>query len=83
LAHSSHTDGQSEEGHALVLLGSAVYDVTGRHVALVGAGRQDAGRHTLQWDGRDDRGVEVPTGVYFLRFEAGDRMESRKLVRLR
>ncbi|MCB1164370.1 FG-GAP repeat protein, partial [bacterium] len=61
----------------------AVYDVSGRRVALLADGVQTAGRHTLQWDGRDEHGATVPTGVYLLRFEAGDRRESRKVIRLR
>ncbi|MCB1162697.1 FG-GAP repeat protein, partial [bacterium] len=61
----------------------AVYDVAGRRVAVLADGVQEAGRHTLQWDGRDEHGATVPTGVYLLRFDAGGRVESRKLVRLR
>jgi hypothetical protein len=35
---------------------------------------------TIEWDGRDDRGVAVASGVYFYRLSAGDRTLSRKMV---
>jgi flagellar hook assembly protein FlgD len=32
-----------------------------------------AGRHTVVWDGLDDRGVRSASGVYFCRLEVGER----------
>jgi flagellar hook assembly protein FlgD len=49
---------------------------------LAGA-RYDAGAHHVDWDGRDDSGRNVASGVYFLRVQAGDRQATRKLVILR
>lgn len=40
-------------------------------------------RMTIQWDGLDQRGVPVPSGVYFCRLEAGDVRVERKLYRMR
>jgi hypothetical protein len=37
-----------------------------------------AGTHLLRWDGRDDGGRRVASGVYFLRVTAGERTEDRK-----
>jgi hypothetical protein len=58
----------------------AVYDVQGREVAVLAEGMQLAGRRTLRWDGRDGRGAELPSGVYFLRLESAGRMEAQKVV---
>jgi len=41
------------------------------------------GRITLQWDGLDQRGVPVPSGVYFCRLEAGEVRVEKKLYRMR
>ena len=41
------------------------------------------GRITIQWDGLDQRGVPVPSGVYFCRLQAGDVRVERKLYRMR
>ena len=49
----------------------AVYDVQGRRVRTLVAGRQAAGAHRVRWDGRTDDGVRAASGVYFARL-AGD-----------
>jgi len=61
----------------------AIYDVTGRTVRHLVDGRQRAGRQRARWSGRDDSGRPVSSGVYFVRWRAGDRVETRKLVRTR
>jgi hypothetical protein len=58
----------------------SVFDVSGRRVTILAEGRIEAGTHSLTWDGRDERGVEVGPGVYFLRLEADRRAVSRKMV---
>lgn len=45
----------------------AVYDVRGGLVRDLWTGSRDAGRHLLQWNGKDDRGRSVPSGVYLVR----------------
>lgn len=35
-----------------------------------------------RWDGRDDRGMSAPAGVYFVRVDCGGRSDARRLVRL-
>ncbi|MGD9549343.1 MAG: FlgD immunoglobulin-like domain containing protein, partial [Candidatus Krumholzibacteriia bacterium] len=45
----------------------AVYDARGARVRLLVDGPQPAGRHSLRWDGRDDGGRTLATGVYFCR----------------
>ena len=60
-----------------------VFDVAGRRVRALADGLRSAGEHAVHWDGRDASGRPVPAGVYFLRFETGDRSEMRRLVRVR
>jgi hypothetical protein len=60
-----------------------IYDVAGRRIAsLVDAARNE-GVHQVVWDGRDDNGATVASGIYFYRFTAGDTSESRKLILMR
>jgi len=62
----------------------AVYDVKGRLVRRLVAGvRQGPGIFTVYWNGRDQRGEPVSTGVYFYRLVAGSRRETRKMVLLK
>jgi subtilisin family serine protease len=48
----------------------AVFDLTGRRVALLESGAKTAGHHLVRWDGRDSEGNLVPSGIYFYRLEA-------------
>ena len=41
-----------------------------------------AGDHSFEWDGRNEGGQQVPAGVYFSTFQAGELRQTRKLVLL-
>jgi probable HAF family extracellular repeat protein len=60
-----------------------VHDVRGRRVATLLDGVEGSGVRSLNWDGRDDAGRALAGGVYLLRFQAGDRVSSRRVVLLR
>ena len=60
-----------------------VADPTGRLVRRLVRGPQEAGSHTLDWDGRDDAGREVAAGIYLYVLHAGTKHEMGKLVRVR
>jgi len=60
-----------------------VYDVSGRLVRTLVDGVQSAGAHETRWDGRDERGQIVSSGVYFYRLEAGTFTQTRKMVLLK
>jgi flagellar hook assembly protein FlgD len=57
--------------------------VGGREVRTLVTGFAGAGPHTTEWDGRDDRGVALPSGTYFARLVAGGAAVSRTLIRAR
>lgn len=60
-----------------------VYDVSGRLVrSLVPGTIQEAGRYSIEWDGRDESGALASAGLYFSRLDAGGRTDSRRLVRM-
>lgn len=61
----------------------AVYDVSGRTIANLADRDQPAGHYSLEWNGRDNLGKPVASGIYFCRLQAGKEMRSRKLVLLR
>ncbi len=60
-----------------------LYDVAGRAVRALVDGHRAAGRHGVDWDGRDDRGASLASGTYFVRLTAGGAALSRTLVRAR
>ncbi len=58
-----------------------VYNVLGEQVAtLIREAKQAAGYHVVVWDGRNDAGMEVASGVYFLRMRAGAFVATRTLA---
>ncbi|MCK4548638.1 MAG: T9SS type A sorting domain-containing protein, partial [Candidatus Krumholzibacteria bacterium] len=61
-----------------------VYDIAGRRVrTLLNAKMTEAGSYTVTWDGLDDRGNNVSSGVYFCRFSSGETDSSTKMILLR
>ena len=56
-----------------------IFDATGRLVRSVHDGVMDAGRHTFEWNGRDDAGQSAAAGFYFLR---ADSPQGTKSVRM-
>ena len=60
-----------------------VYDVRGALVRRLAAGEFDAGPHALTWDGTDDAGRPVASGVYVYRLSAERRSQTRKMMLLK
>jgi hypothetical protein len=48
----------------------AIYDLIGRQVVLLDAGFKQSGEHVARWDGRENLGNPVPSGIYFCRLDA-------------
>ncbi len=58
-----------------------IYNARGERVRRLWTGHRAAGSHELRWDGRDDDGRQLASGVYFTRAELpGGRKETRKIV---
>jgi FlgD Ig-like domain len=60
-----------------------VYDVAGRLVRELESGKIDAGAHDVRWDGADDHGATVSSGVYLYRVSAGNETQHGKMVLLK
>jgi hypothetical protein len=65
------------------LVNARVYDVTGRHIKTLASGIQEARRHVAVWNGRDDNGRDVASGIYFVRLETRRRTATKKVVLLK
>ena len=59
-----------------------IYNVLGQKVRTLVDAARPAGAHRIVWNGKDERGVSVPTGMYFYRMRAGDFVQVRKMLLL-
>jgi flagellar hook assembly protein FlgD len=57
-----------------------MYDASGRFVRCLMKGMQQAGEYQAVWDGKDDRGLKLASGIYFVRYKAGDSEKIAKAV---
>jgi M6 family metalloprotease-like protein len=57
-----------------------IYNSRGRKVRSLVDGEYATGEHNIVWDGTDDNGSSVGSGVYFYRMSAGDYNETRKML---
>lgn len=60
-----------------------IHDIQGRTIRTLIDGRQPAGRHVVRWDGRDDDGKSLASGIYFCRVAAEGRAATQRVVILR
>ncbi|MFH1690878.1 MAG: FlgD immunoglobulin-like domain containing protein [Candidatus Eisenbacteria bacterium] len=60
-----------------------IYNVRGQRVRTVVNGPVDRGRHERTWDGTDDRGQALASGVYFARLLVDGRADDQKVMVLR
>ncbi|MCK4236818.1 MAG: T9SS type A sorting domain-containing protein, partial [Candidatus Krumholzibacteria bacterium] len=60
-----------------------IYNASGRLVRVLVEGKWEVGRHRVVWDGKDDSGRAVASGVYFYRLTAGAFTKTKKMVLLR
>ncbi len=57
-----------------------IYDLSGRQVRELVNEFQHAGSHTAQWDGRSHAGQVVSSGLYIYQIQAGEFVQSRKML---
>ncbi|MBC8400694.1 MAG: T9SS type A sorting domain-containing protein, partial [Candidatus Marinimicrobia bacterium] len=60
-----------------------IYDIKGRQVRTLVNGEYNAGHHTVTWDGKNNKGLEVASGMYIYRIKAGSFLASQKMLLLR
>ncbi len=60
-----------------------VWNTAGRQVAELCKGWHAAGQHAVRWDGRDEHGNPVSSGVYFARLKGKEEVATIKMLLLR
>ncbi len=60
-----------------------VFNVLGQHIRTLANGPQAAGAYTVVWNGMDQAGLPMASGVYFCRFQADDFSSTRSMMLLK
>ena len=64
------------------LLNITIYDMLGRNVRTLVNEEASAGFYRIEWDGRDDSGQQVVSGMYIYMMTNGDFRTAKKMVKL-
>jgi flagellar hook assembly protein FlgD len=67
------------DGHVNV----SIFNVLGQKVRTLVDRDYVTGRYEQEWDGRDDNGSPISTGVYFYRLTAGEQILTKKMLLLK
>ncbi len=57
-----------------------VYDAAGRRLRSLAEGTLGAGTHSVSWDGRDESGSAIASGIYFVRLTVGGETFTKGVV---
>jgi hypothetical protein len=68
-----------EDGHVTL----NIFNSFGQQVRALKDAHQHGGEYTVNWDGRDEMGQEVASGLYFCRLKAGEFGKTIKMVLMR
>jgi len=60
-----------------------IYNSVGQKICSLVSGKQNEGSYTIYWNGKDDDGSEVPSGVYFCKLKALNYLDVKKLLYLK
>ena len=60
-----------------------MYALTGQYVRTLVDGERSVGSYSVRWDGKDDAGRDVASGLYLCRMEVGDYRAVWKMLLVR
>jgi hypothetical protein len=60
-----------------------VFNLLGQEVQTIVNGTVEAGNHIARWNGKNDNGANVPSGIYFYRIYTPDFAQTNKMVLVR
>lgn len=58
----------------------SVYNVSGRFVRTLINKQQRAGNYIIQWDGRNENGISIASGVYFYSLQYGEYTDVKRCI---
>jgi flagellar hook assembly protein FlgD len=61
----------------------AVFNLLGKQIRVLAEGQHMAGLHTVSWDGRDENGQMMGSGIYFYKLDTGENVYTKKMTIIR
>ena len=68
-----------ESGNVII----KIYDSLGKQIRILVNETKNSGEYRTIWDGRDDNGKVVSSGVYFYQIQVGQFIQAKKMIMLR
>ncbi|MCK4427390.1 MAG: T9SS type A sorting domain-containing protein [candidate division Zixibacteria bacterium] len=60
-----------------------IYNILGQRVKTLVEGYQEAGTKSINWDGKDEKGKDLASGIYFYQLRAGEVAQTKRMVLLK
>jgi hypothetical protein len=57
-----------------------IYNIQGKIVKHLVSGNYPAGIYNVEWDGRNENGTKISSGIYFYRLQAGSYIKMKKMI---
>jgi hypothetical protein len=57
-----------------------IYDINGKEIKKILEEKRQSGEHSINWDGKDNRGKVVPSGIYFYKMKIKNEIKSNKML---
>ena len=76
----THIEYQLPEPSMVILI---IFNLLGQEVCTLVQDNKQAGYFIVYWDGRENNGLDVPSGIYICRMQAGNFIAIKKLLLLR
>jgi hypothetical protein len=61
----------------------SVYNILGRKVRTLVSAEKEVGWHEVMWDGKDDSGDDVSSGIYFYKMSSREYTKTKKMLLLK
>ena len=65
------------------LVNITIYDMMGRQISTLVSGQQSAGYKSVRWNATNDKGAPVSAGLYLYTIQAGEYIQTKKMVLLK
>ena len=61
----------------------AIYNIYGNKIKTLFNGYQESGFHTIYWDGKNENGLQLSSGIYLINLNVNNKVLSKKMVKIK